>query len=94
MNEQNPMQADELPLTDELVARYLEDNPEFFARNPQLVTGLRLPDNQRGTVSLVERQQQQLRQKVHGLEEEITHLREKSGGDGNVGEEDISSQLK
>jgi len=74
MNEQNTLQADELPLTDELVARYLEDNPEFFSRNPQLVTGLRLPDNQRGTVSLVERQQKQLRDKVQGLEEEITHL--------------------
>ncbi|NMP30719.1 DUF484 family protein [Thalassotalea sp. M1531] len=74
MNEQNPMQADDLPLTDELVASYLEDNPEFFSRNPHLVTGLRLQDSQRGTVSLVERQQQQLRQKVQGLEEEITHL--------------------
>ncbi|WP_448212391.1 DUF484 family protein [Colwellia sp. MEBiC06753] len=74
MNEHNPIQADELPLTDELIARYLEDNPEFFNRNPQLVNGLRLTDSQRGTVSLVERQQQQLRQKITGLEEEITHL--------------------
>ena len=31
-----------------------------------------MQDSQRGTVSLVERQQQQLRQKVQGLEEEIT----------------------
>ncbi|MFD2165730.1 DUF484 family protein [Thalassotalea euphylliae] len=74
MNEQNLVSSDELPLTDELVARFLEDNPEFFNRNPELVNALRLQDNQRGTVSLVERQQQQLRQKVHTLEEEITHL--------------------
>lgn len=74
MNEENTVQSDELPLTDELVARYLEDNPEFFSRNPNLITQLRLQDPHRGTVSLVERQQTQLRQKVQGLEEEITHL--------------------
>ena len=74
MNEQNPLHADDLPLTDEIVARYLEDNPEFFNRNPALVTGLRLQDTHRGTVSLVERQQTQLRQKIQGLEEEITQL--------------------
>jgi len=75
MNEVNiNKQNDEIPLTDELVSDYLQDNPEFFNRNNQLITGLRLNDNQRGTVSLVERQQQQLRQKVHNLEDEITQL--------------------
>lgn len=74
MNENNAMQSDELPLTDELVASFLHDNPDFFTRNPALLTSLRLQDSQRGTVSLIERQQQQLRQKVHGLEEEITQL--------------------
>jgi uncharacterized protein YigA (DUF484 family) len=65
---------DELPLTDELVSDYLQDNPEFFSRNSHLITSLRLKDEQRGTVSLVERQQQQLRQKIHDLEDEITQL--------------------
>ncbi|REL37171.1 DUF484 family protein [Thalassotalea euphylliae] len=74
MNEQNPLHADDLPLTDDLVVRYLEDNPEFFSRNPSLITSLRLQDPHRGTVSLVERQQTQLRQKIQGLEEEITQL--------------------
>lgn len=73
-NEQKIASIDELPLTDELVSDYLQDNPEFFNRNNELMTGLRLMDNQRGTVSLVERQQQQLRQKVHNLEDEITQL--------------------
>ena len=68
------LQSDELPLTDEMVYAYLTDNPEFFNRNPQLLTSLRLADNHRGAVSLVERQQQQLRQKAHALEEEITEL--------------------
>ncbi len=73
-SEQTLMNADELPLTDELVSAYLQDNPEFFNRNNELMTRLRLTDLHRGTVSLVERQQQQLRQKVHHLEDEITQL--------------------
>ena len=73
-NEQTITQTDDLPLTDELVSAYLQDNPDFFTRNNDLMTGLRLSDTQRGTVSLVERQQQQLRQKVHNLEDEITQL--------------------
>ncbi|MBL4899478.1 MAG: DUF484 family protein [Colwellia sp.] len=73
-NEQIMKNIDDLPLTDEMVSAYLQDNPEFFNRNNELMTGLRLIDNQRGTVSLVERQQQQLRQQVHNLEDEITQL--------------------
>jgi len=72
--EQTTMNTDNLPLTDELVSAYLQDNPDFFSRNNELMTGLRLADSQRGTVSLVERQQQQLRNKVHNLEDEITQL--------------------
>lgn len=71
---QQGINSEDLPLTDELVVSYLQDNPEFFKRNNSLMTSLRLNDEQRGTVSLVERQQQQLRQKVHGLEDEITQL--------------------
>jgi uncharacterized protein YigA (DUF484 family) len=73
-SEQTKMTTDDLPLTDDLVSAYLHDNPDFFSRNNELMTSLRLPDMQRGTVSLVERQQQQLRQKVHNLEDEITQL--------------------
>lgn len=73
-NEQKVTNVDDLPITDELVSAYLQDNPEFFNRHNELMTGLRLTDNQRGTVSLVERQQQQLRQQVHNLEDEITQL--------------------
>ena len=73
-SEQPKMNTDDLPLTDDLVSAYLHDNPEFFSRNNGLMTSLRLQDTQRGTISLVERQQQQLRQKVHNLEDEITQL--------------------
>jgi len=68
------IQTDDLPLTDDLIVSFLQENPEFFNRQPELVNALRLSDNQRGTVSLIERQQLQLRQKIHGLEEEITQL--------------------
>ncbi|GHE88598.1 DUF484 family protein [Thalassotalea profundi] len=68
------LQTEEIALSDDIVVSFLQDNPEFFNRHPELVTSLRVQDFQRGTVSLVERQQQLLRTKVHNLEEEITHL--------------------
>ena len=68
------VQTEEICLSDEIIVSFLEDNPDFFNRHPELVTSLRISDNQRGTVSLVERQQSLLRQKVTGLEEEITQL--------------------
>lgn len=74
MNDSTPIQLDEVSLTDDLIVDYLHDNPEFFNRNPELITSLRLSDVHRGTVSLVQRQQSQQRQKIHGLEEEITQL--------------------
>ncbi len=40
-SEQTLMNADELPLTDELVSAYLQDNPEFFNRNNELMTGVK-----------------------------------------------------
>lgn len=61
-------------LTDDLIVDYLQENPDFFLRNPDLLGNLKLADPQRGVVSLVERQQQQQRQKLHALEEEITQL--------------------
>lgn len=74
INDQNLISDDEIKLTDELIVSYLQENPEFFNRQADLVTSLRLPDHQRGTISLVERQLSQQRQKIHNLEEEITQL--------------------
>ncbi len=61
-------------LNDELVCTYLQNDKGFFTRNPQLLASLKFSDSNRGTVSLVERQQQIQRQKIHSLEEEITQL--------------------
>ena len=66
--------AKDINLTDELVVAYLQEHPEFFNRQTQLITGIRLNDQRRGTVSLVDRQLSQQRQKIHDLEEEITQL--------------------
>ncbi|MBL4910327.1 MAG: DUF484 family protein [Alteromonadaceae bacterium] len=74
MSDKNIVTLDELPLTDEIVSAYLQDNPDFFNRNTELLSSLKINNNQRGVVSLVERQQQNLRDKVHLLEEEITQL--------------------
>lgn len=65
---------DDIELNEELVAGYLEQNPDFFTRHPELMTNLKLNDPNRGVISLVERQQQVLREKVQLLEEEITDL--------------------
>mgnify|MGYP000515666397 CR=1 FL=1 len=74
LNAQASIQSEEIPLNDELVVSYLQDNPEFFNRNIELLSSIRLADPHRGSVSLVERQLQVLRQKVGALEEEITDL--------------------
>lgn len=74
INTQSILSDDTLALSDDLVIAHLQDNPNFFVENSGLLSILRLYDPQRGTVSLVERQQQQLRQKIHELEEEITQL--------------------
>lgn len=68
------MLEENIAINAELVINHLEDNPNFFAENPELLTRIRVHDEQRGTVSLVEKQQQQLRNKIQGLEEEITQL--------------------
>ncbi|MFT5814194.1 MAG: hypothetical protein ACI9VT_001954 [Psychroserpens sp.] len=73
-SDQNLMSDDKIKLTDELIVSYLQEHPEFFNRQAEFVTNLRLPDRQRGTISLVERQLSQQRQKIHNLEEEITQL--------------------
>ncbi|RLV60279.1 DUF484 family protein [Parashewanella curva] len=61
-------------LDEQLVYEYLSDHPDFFNRYPNLLHTLKLPHQQRGTVSIVERQQETLRQRVVQLEEEITAL--------------------
>ena len=62
------------PFDEILIREYLLDNPDFFSRYPELLLAMRIPHAERGAVSLVERQQESLRQRVAQLEEEITSL--------------------
>jgi len=64
----------QLPFDEVLIREYLLDNPDFFNRYPELLVAMRLPHAERGAVSLVERRQELLRQRVSELEEEITSL--------------------
>ncbi|CAM5185843.1 DUF484 family protein [Alishewanella longhuensis] len=57
-----------------VVEDYLQQNPDFFQHYPALLPQLRLPHQQRGTVSLVERQLELQREKIYLLEEDITRL--------------------
>lgn len=57
-----------------VVADYLQQHPDFFQHYPELLPLLRLPHQQRGTVSLVERQLELQREKIHRLQEDITRL--------------------
>ncbi|NRA60136.1 MAG: DUF484 family protein [Psychrobium sp.] len=57
-----------------LIVEYLEQNPNFFQQQPQLLASLTLPSHEHGTVSLVQRQQTIMRDKITTLEDEITSL--------------------
>lgn len=61
-------------LDDRAIAEYLRENPNFFEQHPELLAALRVRHEAKGAVSLVERQQQVLREKIAHLEEEITAL--------------------
>ena len=61
-------------LSDETVAEFLTQDPEFFERNPTLLQTLRLPHAAGGTVSLVERQVSVLRQRDLKLDKQLKEL--------------------
>ena len=62
-------------LDDEAVAHYLQQNPEFFERQPQLLARLRLQHPRNGTtISLIERQVEVLRDKYQVQEQKLTEF--------------------
>ena len=56
------------------VRRFLLENPEFFAQYPDLLEKIKLPHEHKGSVSLVEIQSDQLRQKVRQLNFKLNQL--------------------
>ncbi|MGB0898173.1 MAG: DUF484 family protein [Psychrobium sp.] len=61
-------------LDDGLVEEYLRENPDFLAKRPHLLNQLDVTQQKHGTVSLVQRQQRIMREKIVTLEDEITSL--------------------
>ena len=68
------MPQTDVPFDELIIREYLLDNPDFFNRYPELLLAMRLPHMERGAISLVERRQEMLRQRVSQLEEEIISL--------------------
>lgn len=64
----------ESDLDETLVMDYLEQNPDFFDRHPDVLVRLNMRHQQAGSVSLVERQQRILREQIGALQDEITLL--------------------
>ncbi|MCU4675100.1 DUF484 family protein [Catenovulum sp. 2E275] len=56
------------------IVAYLTENPDFFKNHPDLLSQMVLPHSSQGTVSLVERQLQVLREKVSLQEKDISRL--------------------
>ncbi|HEY7929427.1 MAG TPA: DUF484 family protein [Steroidobacteraceae bacterium] len=62
-------------LDEESVTQFLQQNPEFFERHPQLLARLRLHHPRNGTtVSLIERQVEVLRDKYQAQEQKLTEF--------------------
>lgn len=68
------MPSTDIPFDELIIREYLLDHPDFFNRYPELLLAMRLPHVERGAISLVERRQEMLRQRVRQLEEEIISL--------------------
>jgi uncharacterized protein YigA (DUF484 family) len=63
-----------IPLTEEEIAAWLTANPDFFQHQRELLASLRLPHASGGAVSLIERQIELLREKVHTAESRLAEL--------------------
>jgi len=72
----NPMQNMEPDpaLNAELVGQYLQNNPDFFVTQEHLLTKLSFPQADNGTLSLVGRQSELLREKQNTLEQALHNL--------------------
>ena len=63
-------------ITDKDVASYLSKNPEFFLDHENLLTRLKLSDDRKGTVSLVEKQMDVMRERQKKTRKQLKDLLE------------------
>lgn len=66
--------AEDLVRVESKIAAYLEKNPEFFDRHPQLLEELKINHKVYGSVSLVERQILNLRQRTETLQTRLNEM--------------------
>ena len=59
---------------DAYVSDFLRESPGFFARNPELLLDIEVPHQQRGAVSLVERQVMVQREQYTDLQQRLTEI--------------------
>ena len=74
MSVQEEENLEAIGITDSMVAEYLQDNPDFFNKHPEILAELNVPHERGGAVSLVEKQvsvlrdqNQQTRKRLHEL---------------------------
>jgi uncharacterized protein YigA (DUF484 family) len=69
------------------VASFIQNNPEFFRRNPWLLGSIELPDPHDGrAISLAERQTQILRERIRALEANLSDLARNGRDNDALGE--------
>lgn len=72
---------------DEAVARYLEANPDYFERHPQVLQALSIPHPESGrAVSLIERQVQHYRESNEVLSDQVRTLVAVARSNDRIGE--------
>ncbi len=74
MSTQRKAEFAESPLAESAVVDFLQQHTDFFERNADILSSVRLPHVSGGTVSLVERQVSVLRQKDMKLERQLKEL--------------------
>jgi len=77
-NSEEPPALASTPLGDQAVIAFLEKDPQFFDRHPDLTARLRLPHGAHGTVSLVERQMEVLRSQLDTERRRLAHFIERA----------------
>ncbi|KAB2823955.1 DUF484 family protein [Aliivibrio finisterrensis] len=74
MNNVTSIEPQPTQITEDVVAQFLMDHPDFFQQYPELLGRIKVDTPERGVVSLVEVQVNKLRDRIGDLEEEITQL--------------------
>ncbi|WP_428148829.1 DUF484 family protein, partial [Delftia acidovorans] len=77
----------DIAVTEETIADYLLNHPEFFERHAEMLARVQLVSSHSPrTVSLQERQAEMLREKIKGLEHRIMDMMRHSSENASIGD--------